>query len=614
MYKPKESKWDVESNNNYEKVTNYIKEKTEKLSKIRRDLSNIKELFKNYVSITKKYCDQIAALALELKPDGKTKEGELTQAIQGILLFNSVSLETLAKELEKIFKIKKNKKDSAITGLEEFSKIYQISLSKLITNYCIYINEIEKYEKYLMNKEMGFDNEDNEKKEEKEKQEKQENNNNEENTLNNKKSGEIKNNNSNNGINKVEKNEPEKLTNNIEIVLEKRKEYIDEIEPMNNLINKLVEFGVNEEKILNEEFFNISKLFVDKLNECLEGQKKKYEDQSLVLADLYNKIQTEQIENLNSGIQQYPLHCLSVYINVKNLIRNKNYSKEEIVKNQKSKDFEIYKDITLSNIENIIKEMKENGLEIREEDMKDLEIEKVKDYIEKKSKLIFAKTDKDFSLEDKNILIDYFREKEEYRSFFLQILNNDRSKGGEFYNMNIYNYFGELFRCINDLILEKNDFRFFKYVSIISMTYFINDGKNKKIYLYEFIKDNEKLKDLEFWKKYLTHVAEEDVKNDISKEDLKDEKNAKIKFQFAAFSNTLTIANNMVNFGFDRTFIDEFVENSKKEFSLTEDQIQQIEGLIVVWLANIDISKATDKETNTGETDPICDDDFEDMK
>ena len=70
----------------------------------------------------------------------------------------------------------------------------------------------------------------------------------------------------------------------------------------------------------------------------------------------------------------------------------------------------------------------------------------------------------------------------------------------------------------------------------------------------------------------------------------------------------------MVNFGFDRTFIDEFVENSKKEFSLTEDQIQQIEGLIVVWLANIDISKATDKETNTGETDPICDDDFEDMK
>ena len=92
MYKPKESKWDVESNNNYEKVTNYIKEKTEKLSKIRKDLSNIKELFKNYVSITKKYCDQIAALALELKPDGKTKEGELTQAIQGILLFNSVYL------------------------------------------------------------------------------------------------------------------------------------------------------------------------------------------------------------------------------------------------------------------------------------------------------------------------------------------------------------------------------------------------------------------------------------------------------------------------------------------------------------------------------------------
>ncbi len=38
MYKPKENIWDVESSNNYEEVTNYIKKKTEKLEKIRHDL------------------------------------------------------------------------------------------------------------------------------------------------------------------------------------------------------------------------------------------------------------------------------------------------------------------------------------------------------------------------------------------------------------------------------------------------------------------------------------------------------------------------------------------------------------------------------------------------
>ena len=389
---------------------------------------------------------------------------------------------------------------------------------------------------------------------------------------------------------------------------------------MNNLINKVSEYGLNEEKLLNEEFYNILNMFVNKLNECLEGQKKKYDGQSVILAELNDKIKSEKMENIKYVEHKYRLHCLSIYINMKNLSRGKRFGNkirkandEGEVKNQRSREFEIYKNITLENIDNIIKEMKKNGLEIKEIDLEDLEKEKVKDFIEKKCKLLESK-EENISEEDKNKLIKYLTEDEEYRSFFLQKLNNDRAKGGEIYNKNVFITFGEIFKSINDLILKNDDYRFFKYVSIISMTYFINEGKNKKIYLYEFIKDNEKLKDLEFWKKYLTHVAEEDVKNDISKEDLKDEKNAKIKFQFAAFSNTLTIANNMVNFGFDRTFIDEFVENSKKEFSLTEDQIQQIEGLIVVWLANIDISKATDKETNTGETDPICDDDFEDMK
>ena len=539
MYKPKENIWDVESSNNYEEVTNYIKKKTEKLEKIRHDLINIKDLFKNYISITKKYCDQIAVLALQLKPEANTNEGNLTQAIQGILLFNSVSLETLANEMEKFFKSskKKEKNDSGVNILDEFSKIYQSTYSNLINNYCLYITEIEKYEKYLMSEEMGFNNNSNNTP-----QTNEENNQN----IHQKKSDEIKSHSSNN-INKVEKNSCEKLTNNIEKVLEAKKNYIKEIEPMNNIINKLVEYGLNEEKLLNEEFSNILKMFLDKLNECLEGQKKKYEGQSSVLADLYAKIKSEKIENLRSGIQEYPLHCLSVYINIKNVTRNKINNTQEVVLNQKSKDFEIYKDITLENIDNIIKEMKKNGLEIREKDLKDLENEKVKDFIERKSKLVSAKTDENFSKEDKDKLIEYFKEDEEYRSLFLQILNNDRAKGGEIFDKNIFLYMGELFENINDLILEKNDYRFFKYVSIISMTYFITE-ENKKRYLFEFIKDNNKLKFMDFWKKYSKFVIELDMENDITKKELITEQSTKTKYKFAAFSNTLTIVNNMVNF------------------------------------------------------------------
>ena len=147
MYVTKKSIWDVESNNNYEKVTEYITEKTKKISTIRKDLASIKQLFNNYITITKKYCDDIAVLALQLKPLANTIEGDLTQAIQGILLFNSISLETLAKGMEQIFKASKVKRDSGIGGLEEFSKLYQTKLSEVITSYCVYIEEIEKYEK-----------------------------------------------------------------------------------------------------------------------------------------------------------------------------------------------------------------------------------------------------------------------------------------------------------------------------------------------------------------------------------------------------------------------------------------------------------------------------------
>ena len=40
------------------------------------------------------------------------------------------------------------------------------------------------------------------------------------------------------------------------------------------------------------------------------------------------------------------------------------------------------------------------------------------------------------------------------RKQVLQKLNNDRAKGGEIYNKNLFINFGEIFKSINDLILK----------------------------------------------------------------------------------------------------------------------------------------------------------------
>jgi len=563
MYRQKESIWDVETNNNYEKVTEFINEKSNNIIAIRKGINDIKDVFKDYIQITKTYCTQIASLALKLKPLANTIWGDLTQAIQGILLFNSISLENLAKGMGEIFKNSKMKKrDSGVSGLEEFSNIYQVQLSDLISNYCLYITELEKYERYLMNKEMGFDNDVN----------------------SNSNKGENNKDNTNNTINQSSTpndNKIEKLTNNLETVLSFRKKYLDKVGPMNALVHKLVEFGIKEEKLLNEEFLNISKIFVGKLNECLEGQKKKYEDQNSVLLELYNKIKSEKFDNINSGIQEYSLHSLSIYINAKNLDRNKIKNGKQYALNQKGEEFEIYKNITLKNVENIMKEIKRNGLEIKEKDLEDFEIEKVKDFISKKVELMFNKTDDNFSDEDKNQMVKYFQENDDYILFFLQLLNNDRAKGGEIFNINIFKYIGEIFKNINDIVLKKDNYKYFNYVSILSLTYFIQEGNTKK-YVYECIKDNKKLKDLNFWQKYAKFIIKyETDKIPKAKEDEINNKNNKLKL--TGFANILAIVNNMVNFGLEQDFIDKFISFCATTFSLTTEQIQQIKEFIPIW-------------------------------
>ena len=560
MYRQKESIWDVETNNNYEKVTEFINEKSSNIIAIRKGINDIKDVFKDYIQITKTYCTQIASLALKLKPLANTIWGDLTQAIQGILLFNSISLENLAKGMGEIFKNSKMKKrDSGVSGLEEFSNIYQVQLSDLISNYCLYITELEKYERYLMNKEMGFDNDVN----------------------SNSNKGEDNTNNTINQSSTPNDNKIEKLTNNLETVLSFRKKYLDKVGPMNALVHKLVEFGIKEEKLLNEEFLNISKIFVGKLNECLEGQKKKYEDQNSVLLELYNKIKSEKFDNINSGIQEYSLHSLSIYINAKNLDRNKIKNGKQYALNQKGEEFEIYKNITLKNVENIMKEIKRNGLEIKEKDLEDFEIEKVKDFISKKVELMFNKTDDNFSDEDKNQMIKYFQENDDYILFFLQLLNNDRAKGGEIFNINIFKYIGEIFKNINDIVLKKDNYKYFNYVSILSLTYFIQEGNTKK-YVYECIKDNKKLKDLNFWQKYAKFIIKYET-DKIPKEKENEINNKSEKLKLTGFANILAIVNNMVNFGLEQDFIDKFISFCATTFSLTTEQIQQIKEFIPIW-------------------------------
>ena len=120
------------------------------------------------------------------------------------------------------------------------------------------------------------------------------------------------------------------------------------------------------------------------------------------------------------------------------------------------------------------------------------------------------------------------------------------------------------------------------------MTYYIlEENTNKKKYLYNFIKDNNKLKEINFWKNYIKEIVDLDIKKDLGNEvEYIIDENIQKKINFIAFSNVLSITNNMVNFGFDKNFINNFINFTEKNYYLTKEQIQQLNDMIIIWTKN----------------------------
>ena len=72
------------------------------------------------------------------------------------------------------------------------------------------------------------------------------------------------------------------------------------------------------------------------------------------------------------------------------------------------------------------------------------------------------------------------------KSQYYRILNNakSRTKGEYIISEETLKYLGELFKFINNLILSKNDMELFKFILILSMTYFYKSKDGIQIYLF----------------------------------------------------------------------------------------------------------------------------------
>ena len=53
-----------------------------------------------------------------------------------------------------------------------------------------------------------------------------------------------------------------------------------------------------------------------------------------------------------------------------------------------------------------------------------------------------------------------------------------------------------------------------------------------------------------------------------------------------SFSDVLSLANNMVNFGLDKNFINNFINYTEINYFLTKEQIQQLNEMIIISTKN----------------------------
>ena len=270
-------------------------------------------------------------------------------------------------------------------------------------------------------------------------------------------------------------------------------------------LNKLLELA----NPFSDGCKNICNTFLVHMKEAIEKLKKCPE-----LANSSFIRINEEIKNLKKNMEfknyKYPLLSLKIYNN--DQIKTENYLEKN-------------KGITLETIEKIIENLKNNKIEINDEDLENFEKEKAKKIFREKCSLLTS-SDKTIEEIDKDKIIKYITKEGEYPSLFLAELNETRDK------------------------------------NLISMgiTFFKID--KKKIYLNYSFKNNEKLNSLDFWLKYASYFI-----------GIEEKKRKHIKPLYLII---LDSARDMIDSGFDLKFMNDFIEAAIERFNISQQEKDNI--------------------------------------
>ena len=201
--------------------------------------------------------------------------------------------------------------------------------------------------------------------------------------------------------------------------------------------------------------------------------------------------------------------------------------------------------------------------------------------------LCFRLFDKDqninFVKEDLDNLLSFIKE-ENYRIYFLNYLSKERTDGKLSRSEKIIKELSIILKQILFLAEKEKNFDNAKKCVILSQTFFVekkiikedNTYKNKKIYLMEFLKDNEWIHSINFWQEMLEYEINNNMKKLLEENLNKDKTKLEGILQNTYFSTIITYANNMAIFNIEKKLTIELCDNIIRKYKISEDLINML--------------------------------------
>ena len=416
-------------------------------------------------------------------------------------------------------------------------------------------------------------------------------------------------------INKDLKEEKEKLKKNKEMfhkvgkkAEDDIKNFIKNIPDINDIYeNEIINFDLNKIVENPREVFKNYKNSLERTNKLI----KKFNSKQLLLFNYYPELSSEEgvffFRLIKLYLQYLEKKNSDLNVNIEKIKNNKqletntklielieiseNNKKEEKIQSlipyQSELDFNKCKDdkqfILFSNSMNIIKNFISNDLFPNY----DYDIE-VKNY--RMSKVIKKLFNETGELEPKLIedYLNILNDPSVYRGFFV-VLSQLRTNSKFLRDKNIIDLLGNGFNIITEYSANNKIYDNIKNCIILSQTYYYEDEKKNKVYIFERIKDNKYLRNSRFWRDFIQDMIKKEFKRfesvfpdaniNIDK-NIGITKKIKEKLNEVVFSQLLTYASNMKDFEIDKKviikIIDEFIQKYNYLSKNNKDNIYMV--------------------------------------